>query len=131
MMGKRRWPSGTGMLILIAVASILLHTLTNSQYGFHRDELATVDNGQHLDRGVRRIPAAEAVRRAIGIHVVRPVAGSAAIPRFAGDRRGDRAGGLDGGGVGRQARCTNSRRPRSRNWAGDGVGGRAVSIRLI
>ncbi|HYK17694.1 MAG TPA: hypothetical protein VEV37_06720 [Bryobacteraceae bacterium] len=56
MMGKRRWPSGTGMLILIAVASILLHILTNSQYGFHRDELATVDDGQHLDWGFVAYP---------------------------------------------------------------------------
>jgi 4-amino-4-deoxy-L-arabinose transferase-like glycosyltransferase len=56
MVPKRRWQSGTGMLILIAVASILLHTLTNSQYGFHRDELATVDDGQQLDWGFAAYP---------------------------------------------------------------------------
>jgi Dolichyl-phosphate-mannose-protein mannosyltransferase len=56
MMRKRGWPSGTGVLILIALASILLHALTNSQYGFHRDELATVDDGQHLDWGFVAYP---------------------------------------------------------------------------
>jgi len=28
-----------------------LHTLTNGQYGFHRDELATLDDARFLDWG--------------------------------------------------------------------------------
>jgi hypothetical protein len=40
-----------GILILFAVAVILLHTLTNGQYGFHRDELLTFSNARHLDWG--------------------------------------------------------------------------------
>jgi len=39
--------SDTGALILIALATILLHALTNSHYGFHRDELATVDDARY------------------------------------------------------------------------------------
>lgn len=48
--------SGTGALILIALARILLHTLTNSHYGFHRDELATVDDAQYLAWGYVAYP---------------------------------------------------------------------------
>jgi hypothetical protein len=33
-----------GLLLLLALARVLLHTLTNGQYGFHRDELATIDD---------------------------------------------------------------------------------------
>ncbi|MFN8470122.1 MAG: glycosyltransferase family 39 protein [Caldilineaceae bacterium] len=32
------------ILICLALALVLLHTLTNGQYGFHRDELDTLDN---------------------------------------------------------------------------------------
>ena len=38
-----------GVLILLALALFTLHMLTNSQYGFHRDELALLDNARHLD----------------------------------------------------------------------------------
>jgi len=40
--------SNSGILALLALALILLHTLTNGQYGFHRDELATLDDARHL-----------------------------------------------------------------------------------
>src|SRR3990172_6222013 len=40
-----------GVLILLALALFTLHMLTNSQYGFHRDELALLDNARHLDWG--------------------------------------------------------------------------------
>ena len=50
---KGRWvgPSDLGMLISLALLSLLLHMLTNSQYGFHRDELATLDDARYLDWG--------------------------------------------------------------------------------
>lgn len=35
----------------MALAIILLHTLTNGQYGFHRDELLTLNNARHLEWG--------------------------------------------------------------------------------
>jgi hypothetical protein len=43
--------SNLGILILLALARILLYTLTNNQYGWHRDELAMLDNARHLDWG--------------------------------------------------------------------------------
>jgi len=52
----RRWSRDTPILIAIALATILLHAVTNRQYGFHRDELQTVDDGQHLDWGYVAYP---------------------------------------------------------------------------
>jgi 4-amino-4-deoxy-L-arabinose transferase-like glycosyltransferase len=51
-MGKARtWRdvvlSDLGVLILLALALLVLHTLTNGQYGFHRDELATLDDARY------------------------------------------------------------------------------------
>jgi 4-amino-4-deoxy-L-arabinose transferase-like glycosyltransferase len=43
-------------LILLAAAVVLVHLLTNGQYGFHRDELATVDDGRHLAWGYVAYP---------------------------------------------------------------------------
>jgi hypothetical protein len=43
--------SDFGLLLLLAFAGILLHTLVNGEYGFHRDELLTLDNARHLDWG--------------------------------------------------------------------------------
>jgi len=43
--------SDAGVLVLIAIARVLLHTATNGQYGFHRDELQTLDDARHLDWG--------------------------------------------------------------------------------
>jgi hypothetical protein len=38
-------------LILLASMNVLLHTLFNNQYGFHRDELLSMDNARHLAWG--------------------------------------------------------------------------------
>jgi len=40
-----------GMLALLALALVLLHTLTNGLYPFYRDELATLDDARHLAWG--------------------------------------------------------------------------------
>ena len=45
-----------GILVVLALAGILLHTLANGQYGFHRDELATLDNARHLAWGYVEYP---------------------------------------------------------------------------
>jgi 4-amino-4-deoxy-L-arabinose transferase-like glycosyltransferase len=37
-----------GMLVLLEVGRMVLHTVTNSQYGFHRDELAMLDDARYL-----------------------------------------------------------------------------------
>jgi 4-amino-4-deoxy-L-arabinose transferase-like glycosyltransferase len=40
----------------MALAIVVLHTLANGQYGFHRDELMTVDNARHLAWGYVEYP---------------------------------------------------------------------------
>jgi 4-amino-4-deoxy-L-arabinose transferase-like glycosyltransferase len=45
-----------GILILMALARLALHTLTNGQYGFHRDELATLDDARYLAWGYVAYP---------------------------------------------------------------------------
>jgi 4-amino-4-deoxy-L-arabinose transferase-like glycosyltransferase len=42
---------GSGVLVLLASALLLLHCLTNGQYGFHRDELPMLDDSRHLAWG--------------------------------------------------------------------------------
>ncbi|MBV9359421.1 MAG: glycosyltransferase family 39 protein [Chloroflexi bacterium] len=54
--GLRRVSSDVWMLLLLAGALFLLHLLTNGQYGFHRDELATVDDAGHLAWGYVAYP---------------------------------------------------------------------------
>ncbi|HVN53858.1 MAG TPA: glycosyltransferase family 39 protein [Anaerolineaceae bacterium] len=41
----------TAILVWMAVALILIHCLTNNQYGFHRDELNFIEDGRHLAWG--------------------------------------------------------------------------------
>ena len=43
-------------LILLAVIRLIIHVLTNGQYGFHRDALAFLDNGQNLSWGFVEYP---------------------------------------------------------------------------
>ncbi len=43
--------SDFGILAALAFLCFLLHTLTNGQYGFHRDELLTLNNARHLAWG--------------------------------------------------------------------------------
>jgi 4-amino-4-deoxy-L-arabinose transferase-like glycosyltransferase len=48
--------SDMSILILLAVARLALHLFTNSQYGFHRDELAVLDDARHLAWGYINYP---------------------------------------------------------------------------
>src|SRR6476661_2835640 len=45
-------------LMSIALAVVLLHIVTNGQYGFHRDELATLDDARYLAWGYVAYPPA-------------------------------------------------------------------------
>src|SRR5580693_8855395 len=49
-------PPALGALLVLAALRLLLHTLTNGQYGFHRDELATLDDARHLAWGYVAYP---------------------------------------------------------------------------
>ncbi len=44
------------ILILLALVRLVLHLLTNGQYGFHRDELATLDDARYLAWGYVAYP---------------------------------------------------------------------------
>ena len=44
------------LLIAIAAATVVAHLLTGGQYGFHRDELATLDDARHLAWGYVAYP---------------------------------------------------------------------------
>ena len=50
-----RWID-TAALLAIAAAFALLHILTNSRYGFHRDELQFLSDARHLDWGFVAYP---------------------------------------------------------------------------
>jgi 4-amino-4-deoxy-L-arabinose transferase-like glycosyltransferase len=45
-----------GILLLLAVIRVVLHCLSNARYGFHRDELQTLDDALHLDWGFVAYP---------------------------------------------------------------------------
>ncbi len=58
-MGKRIadfFRSDVRVLVLAATARMVLHVATNGQYGFHRDELQTLDDARHLDWGFVAYP---------------------------------------------------------------------------
>jgi Dolichyl-phosphate-mannose-protein mannosyltransferase len=48
---RRIIATDTGVLVLSAMALVALHTATNGQYAFHRDELATIDDARFLSWG--------------------------------------------------------------------------------
>ena len=48
---RSRWTSDTACLAYIALSTILIHLLTGNRYGFHRDELAILDDARHLAWG--------------------------------------------------------------------------------
>jgi hypothetical protein len=48
--------SDTGILVLLATVRVVLHCLSNGQYGFHRDELQTIDDARHMDWGFVAYP---------------------------------------------------------------------------
>ena len=50
------WSSDFVLLLLIALATIVIHLITGRHYGFHRDELATLDDARHLDWGYVAYP---------------------------------------------------------------------------
>jgi hypothetical protein len=50
------WSSGTAITIYLAAATILLHLWTAGQYGFQRDELATLEDARHLAWGYVAYP---------------------------------------------------------------------------
>ena len=48
--------SDLAVLVLLATGGVLLHTITNGQYGFHHDELTTLDGARSLAWGYVAYP---------------------------------------------------------------------------
>jgi len=53
---RQAWSSTTACLIYMALATIILHLLVGNRYGFHSDELATLDDSRHLAWGYPAYP---------------------------------------------------------------------------
>src|SRR5438128_891492 len=50
------WSGDVAILVYLATATLIVHVLTGGQYGFHRDELATLDDARHLEWGYVAYP---------------------------------------------------------------------------
>ena len=50
------WVGDTAILIYIALATVALHLILGNRYGFHRDELATLEDARHLAWGYPAYP---------------------------------------------------------------------------
>jgi hypothetical protein len=50
------WTRNTAVLIYMALGTVILHTIVGNRYGFHRDELATLDDARHLAWGYPAYP---------------------------------------------------------------------------
>src|SRR5262249_26370663 len=53
---KRQFDRGIAGFIAIAAAVLTVHLLTGGRYGFHRDELATLDDARHFAWGYVAYP---------------------------------------------------------------------------
>jgi hypothetical protein len=53
---KHRQRGDLAALLLVALAAFAIHALTNHRYGFHRDELATIDDARRLAWGYVAYP---------------------------------------------------------------------------
>src|SRR5262252_9459901 len=50
------WASDASVLICVALATVIVHLVAGGRYGFHRDELATLDDARHLAWGYVAYP---------------------------------------------------------------------------
>ena len=53
---QRSTGADTGILLTLALCLVILHMLTSGAYGFHRDELATLDDARYLAWGYVAYP---------------------------------------------------------------------------
>src|SRR6202040_3551275 len=47
---------GNTILVCVALATVVVHLMAGGRYGFHRDELATLDDARHLAWGYVAYP---------------------------------------------------------------------------
>lgn len=53
---KLNWTCDVAILVYLALATVILHLFVNVNYGFHRDELVTLDDARHLAWGYVAYP---------------------------------------------------------------------------
>jgi len=53
---KSVWLGDTAILVYVAALTVVVHWISGHQYGFHRDELATLEDARHLDWGFVAYP---------------------------------------------------------------------------
>jgi hypothetical protein len=51
-----KWSGDIAALFCLALATVIIHLLTGGRYGFHRDELATLEDARHLAWGYVAYP---------------------------------------------------------------------------
>jgi len=54
--GSSPWSSDIAVLIYVGLASVVVHVVTGGRFGFHRDELATLEDSRHLAWGFVAYP---------------------------------------------------------------------------
>ena len=64
--------SDVGILILLALVKLVFHTLTNESPGFHRDELALLDDARYMDWGFVAYPPVTPFIARIGLELFGP-----------------------------------------------------------
>lgn len=69
---ERAIRSEVGLLLLLALASLGLHLATNGHYGFHRDELDTLDNARRLAWGYVAYPPLTPFIARLGLELFGP-----------------------------------------------------------
>jgi len=62
----------TSVLVGLALVMVVLHAFTNGQYGFHRDELATLDDARHLAWGYVAYPPVTPFIARVALELFRP-----------------------------------------------------------
>src|SRR6516225_7064768 len=50
------WRSDTALLVYVALATVIIHVVLGNRYGWHRDELATLEDARHLAWGYPAYP---------------------------------------------------------------------------
>jgi 4-amino-4-deoxy-L-arabinose transferase-like glycosyltransferase len=60
---------GMALLLALAAATMLVHWLVGSRYGFHRDELATLDDARHLTWGYVAYPPVTPFFAWLSLHI--------------------------------------------------------------
>lgn len=69
---QRFLQNDVGILLLLALATLVVHLFTNGHYGFHRDELDTLDNARRLAWGYVAYPPVTPFIARIGLELVGP-----------------------------------------------------------